>query len=100
MSDTKHRGLWHKRTTQDNPREKTFAEFWEKEQKDGHILDSLLDVKHSSNPWTPLGPAPSSDRDKEVAATVIQWLGSNVGMDFLRQVINASPEIQRWFKAL
>ncbi len=25
----------------------------------------------------------ATDRDKQVAATVVQWLGSNVGQDFL-----------------
>lgn len=32
-------------------------------------------------------PAEVSDRDREVAATVIQWLGSPVGNNFLRELL-------------
>lgn len=27
-----------------------------------------------------------SDRDRQVAATIVQWLGSSVGMDFINEV--------------
>lgn len=32
-------------------------------------------------------PVEVSDRDREVAATVIQWLGSPVGNNFLRELL-------------
>lgn len=32
-------------------------------------------------------PAEVSDRDREVVATVIQWLGSPVGNNFLRELL-------------
>ena len=41
-----------------------------------------------------------SDRDAQVAATVIQWLGTNVGMSFIEDVVMACPEfkpvVERW----
>lgn len=40
----------------------------------------------------------ASNRDHEVAATVVQWLGSNVGMDFLIQSIRRSPEALRFIR--
>ena len=32
-------------------------------------------------------PVEVSDRDREVAATVIQWLGSPIGNNFLRELL-------------
>lgn len=68
----------------DNNREVAFAAQWNKCQEDGNTLAWL--VKNYS------------DRDAEVAATIIQWLGSNVGMCFLEDVIKSEPEIKRWLK--
>lgn len=64
----------------DNEQERVFAEKW-REINDGHarILAHLL----AENPNSNYLPVPS-DRDKMVAATVIQWLGSPVGQGFLR----------------
>lgn len=96
----KTKGIWHRRLAQDNPREVVFAEQWDRENDEGQVLNTLLDQSYAEKVFSPFGPKPASERDHEVAATVIQWLGSNVGMDFLRQVIQKSPEIQRWFKVL
>jgi hypothetical protein len=52
--------------------EREFAEAWERQ---GNTLAYLL-----GNGRDPLAP---SERDAIVAATVIQWLGSNVGQAFL-----------------
>lgn len=68
-----------------NKREKAFAEQWEHENKMFRILENLT----LSHPFTP------ADRDAEVAATVIQWLGSNVGMAFLSSVMKREPEIKQ-----
>lgn len=64
----------------DNPLEESFAVAWEKMntnvsgREDGRgVLDYLL----AENPNEPMGEV--TDRDREVAATVIQWLGSPVG---------------------
>lgn len=83
-----HVGKWACRLapSQDNPREAAFAAQWAKEQRDGRILDHLI-----GNDCSP--------RDAMVAATVIQWLGSNVGMSFLELVIAAEPKVAARLKA-
>ena len=69
-----------------NPLEQLFAEAWEEMNltppggADGRgTLDYLL----AENPNRPCGEV--TDRDRLVAATVIQWLGSPVGQSFLMQ---------------
>lgn len=76
------KGKWINRFKQ-NPLEKRFAEKWdERNQLSGHTtLDYLL----AENNNRPSGEA--TDRDREVAATVIQWLGSPVGQCFLSDVL-------------
>lgn len=71
-----------------NPSEKTFAEHWERinvsrfEGLDGKgVLDYLL----AKDPNYPKDEV--TERDRQVAATVIQWLGSPVGTHFLREVV-------------
>ena len=61
--------------------EGVFAEKWvEFNEKHARTLDHLLaEDPNACNPPRP------SDRDKMVAATVIQWLGSPVGQGFLRE---------------
>lgn len=67
-----------------NPLEQIFAEAWERRNKRADagwgILDYLLAEKNSF----PRGEV--TKRDRMVAATVIQWLGSPVGQEFLRDV--------------
>lgn len=92
MNAIKHIGKSSNRLYSDNPREVVFAELWQRENDLHHTLEYLLGDNNRPNPI--------SEEEIEVAATVIQWLGSNVGMSFLRDCINASPEIQRWFKVL
>jgi hypothetical protein len=70
----------------DNPHEVAFAMEWTKAQEESHQLAWLLGNNFS-------------DRDAEVAATVIQWLGSNVGMCFLEDVINREPKVKEWLAA-
>jgi hypothetical protein len=70
----------------DNPGEVAFAMEWTKAQTESHQLAWLLGNNFS-------------DRDAEVAATVIQWLGSNVGMCFLEDVIKREPGIKEWLAA-
>lgn len=72
----------------DNPLEKRFAEVWEKKNLDvwgTHIACGTLDYMLAKNPNRPNGEV--TDRDREVAATVIQWLGSPVGQCFIREVL-------------
>lgn len=70
----------------DNPREVAFAAEWTKAQTEDHQLEWLIGNNYS-------------DRDAEVAATVVQWLGSNVGMCFLEGVIRREPKIKEWLAA-
>ena len=71
----------------ENPLEKAFAEKWQ-DMNTGPMgrvrttLDYLLDPSNRGNPNPPL-----SDRDWLVANTLIQWLGSPVGQNFLREVL-------------
>lgn len=82
--------------------EKAFAEQWHDENDVGkkwvgttRILDALLraDVP-DRNVFSPLGDSrpyhfgePPTQRDATVAATVIQWLGSNVGRSFIEEAL-------------
>lgn len=65
----------------DNEQERVFAEKWQGINDENHryALARLL----AEDPNARNLPRPS-DRDKMVAATVIQWLGSPVGQGFLR----------------
>jgi len=72
-------GLWEHRF-KDNPEEQRFAEAWNKENSGPfHTLASLLDPYSGTKGRSP-EPSP---RDRLVAATVIQWLGSPVGQGYL-----------------
>jgi len=62
-----------------NDREVAYAKAWVEENK---ISDTL---KHLIPECT--------DRDAQVAATIIQWLGSNVGNHFLGKVIAENENI-------
>lgn len=71
----------------ENPLEKAFAEKWQDANTGpmGRVrtnLDYLMDPSNRGEPNPPL-----SDRDWLVANTVIQWLGSPVGQNFIRDVI-------------
>jgi hypothetical protein len=74
----KNQGL-HQHRFPDNPEEQRFAKHWETyNDRFPGTLDYLLSKDNR--------PAvEASDRDREVAATVIQWLGSPVGQGFLRE---------------
>lgn len=75
----KHVGLSTHRF-KENPKEKAFAEAWQKENDSGKVLEYLLSGPSNR-------PVPPTDRDVQVAATVIQWLGSPVGQNFLADVM-------------
>lgn len=80
---SKHQGL-HTHRFHDNPEENRFAEAWEKENEQGHILAHLLD--RSRGTLNAGRPAEPSDEASTIGATVIQWLGSPVGQGFLREL--------------
>lgn len=67
-------------------REAAFADLWEQMQE-SHTLEYLLgqnNARHSI-----------SHRDALVAATVVQWLGTPVGNDFMKKALaNANASIR------
>ncbi len=75
-----NKGKWQHRFN-DNLNEKIIAELWEKENEKGR--DNLLEYLLANDPNSPKGEV--TERDREVVATVIQWLGSPVGEFFLKE---------------
>jgi hypothetical protein len=76
--------------------EKAFAEQWRNENKTFGVLDALMRAADTvdQNVFSPLGdsrPYQFADgvtqRDATVAASIIQWLGSNVGRCFLEEAL-------------
>lgn len=80
--DMKSAGL-HTHRYADNPEEKRFVEMWARMGLDGSNLDYLLTPAENHDNGR---LEPASDRDRQVAATIIQWLGSPVGQSFLRDL--------------
>lgn len=75
-----HTGLKAYRLGDDGPssaREKAFAEQWQQEQNHDLLAYLLGEPNHKGE---------VSERDAQVAATVIQWLGTHVGQAFLQKV--------------
>jgi hypothetical protein len=72
-----------------NPMEKAFARAWEKQNVNmlnGRLDGSgTLDYLLAEDPNRPMGEV--TERDREVAATVVQWLGSPVGENFVIRVL-------------
>lgn len=70
--------------------ERAFAKAWERENKQTHLLAYLLGGDEAQTriySGSELETKFVSQRDAEVAATVVQWLGSEVGQCFLKTVI-------------
>lgn len=71
-----------------NPLEEKFAKIWDNLNTDqfGKIDGSgILEWILTKNPPEPLKSV--TERDRKVAATIIQWLGSPVGQGFLSKVL-------------
>lgn len=80
----KNKGLSQHRFNQ-NPLEKKFAEAWEKINTVNRNGNNTLDYLLAENVNKPNGEV--TERDRVVAATIIQWLGSPVGQYFLKDVM-------------
>jgi len=90
METPETRGL-HPYRFKDNPEEKRFAEAWAKQHPT--TLSYLLDPASGTRGR----PPEPTDREHEVAATVIQWLGSPVGQGFLRDLgYSRDTERKNW----
>jgi hypothetical protein len=64
-----------------NAEELRFARFWDAQQKHGYGLTEHLLSTDPERPGVGITP-----RDRQVAATIIQWLGTPVGQWFLRDM--------------
>lgn len=77
----KNKGL-HQYRFKDNPEERRFAKAWD-EQNYSRTHDTLTYLLHTGNHGGGIYMKPPTDREREVAATIIQWLGTPVGQCFL-----------------
>ena len=74
----------HTHRFKSNPRERIAAELWQQECGNPPIGGpDMLNYMLGNGK----DPVEVSDRDREVAATVIQWLGSPIGNNFLRELL-------------
>ena len=79
----------------DNPREKAFHDQWIKENEPNSWVNSgqgiLQDLFIESDMMNILSPTKVTEvitiRDRKIVATIIQWLGSNVGFCFLQSAL-------------
>ena len=93
MSTKTIRGLGAHRC-KDNIEEKAFADAWAASNASSSTLAHLLDQREDLRGKP---PAPT-DREAVVAATVVQWFGSQVGQGFLRDLgyskaVEAEPDL-------
>ena len=72
----------HSNRFKGNPEERRFAKAWAEQQAAHKTLAYLLD----RNQGQKRGPELVCVRDQIVAATLIQWLGSESGRGFLREL--------------
>lgn len=79
--------------TAHNPREMAFYQQWKKENfpqagiSNGQGILQDLFIEGNINLFTRKWMLEITPRDRMIVATVIQWLGSNVGMAFLREAL-------------
>lgn len=85
----KNKGL-HQNRFESNPVEKIFAKGWDGLNKQSNTLDYLLAEKINHPTFDEV-----SNRDRVVAATVVQWLGSPCGQGFLTEMRNNIESYQR-----
>lgn len=85
----KHKGHNHHRLSRERL-EKIFADEWRELNSGngrGHGPLAYMLAEDCNNPRNEV-----TERDAMVAATVIQWLGSNVGQSFLNNVMSKHQE--------
>jgi len=105
MRKVQHKGLRFSRTEQ-NPRELSFQKSWEIENKESIKYNGSNEVDLLQFLFTQEGGSfffgwrkrvkTITNRDRMIVATVIQWLGSNVGFCFLERMLkSAGYELKR-----
>ncbi len=80
MSEIKHIGNCPERRSIWNPREIAYAEEWETVNHEHRYLILLLNQSGNDSFCSGI-----SQRDAFVAATIIQWLGTNIGQGFIEK---------------
>ena len=94
MSDNiKHIGNCQERRNIWNPGEIVYAEEWEKANRDYKHLMYLLNQSGNDFFYSNI-----SQRDAFVAATVIQWLGTNIGQGFIEKCQKKIEEEESKYK--
>lgn len=79
MAKIKHEGI-HAKRLEHNFAEKIFADRWAQQNKESQLLRQLLNTSKSTLELI-------TQRDADVAATIVQWLGSNVGKCFVKECL-------------
>ncbi len=99
--DIKHVGNCPERRNIWNPAEKVYAERWEKENIRVPGLNGgrgYLELLLNECPYTDHGlyrpVSEITQRDAYVAATVIQWLGTNIGRCLIEECKRKAKEIE------
>ena len=77
--EIKHVGRFPHRLA-DNPREAAFLKAWQEQQAQSHTLQWLLCASHDQN----IQDRELKQIEAACAATLMQWLGSPVGSEWLR----------------
>lgn len=75
-----------------NPLEEMYATAWEEINTDRYGHNTTLDYMLAEDNNRPCGEV--TDRDRVVASTVIQWLGSPVGQNFVKDVLEAWDDVK------
>ena len=82
-------GKWTHRYERE-PIEEMFAKEWDKKNRDDNTLEYLLSDTINERMFV-------EDHDREVVATMMQWLGSHCGLCFLRDALKLN-ELEGWNK--
>lgn len=83
MKNDRYASGLHVHRLKDSKSEHVFAKAWQKlHENGGKHLNYLLTCDGD-----PRFPATPSDRDYQVAATVVQWLGSPVGLKWVEETL-------------
>ena len=93
---SQHEGLDQRRLSEHNPREVAYHDEWVKQNQPnaginyGHgVLQDLFFIEDEKSQFrNPKCHTVINERDRFIVATVIQWLGTNVGMSFLESALN------------
>jgi hypothetical protein len=97
----KNRGIKYERTAFTEPglvnREKAFADFWAEENDRkkrrgvnsgwGILQDHFFEKQHPLSMLPPQAIWKVTNRERVIVATIVQWLGSNVGWCFLGECL-------------